>query len=122
VPTADRQKATVLVRIGFDKPGDPRVLPDMGMKVAFLEDAPTAAAADSRPASRLIVPKGAVRTINGQTIVFVVGQDRVERRAVRTGPTRGDETEVLSGLAAGERVVTEGPADLADGARVKAGG
>ena len=115
VPTADRQKATVLVRIGFDKPGDPRILPDMGVKVAFLEDAPVPGAPVG---ARLLVPKPAVRTISNQTVVFVIAQDHAERRAVRVGPTKGDETEVLSGLTAGERVIVEGPADLADGMKI----
>lgn len=116
VPTADRQKATVLVRIGFDKSGDQRVLPDMGVKVAFLEDAPVQGAP---VAARLLVPQPAVRTVSKETIVFVIVQDHAERRAVRVGPTKGDETEVLSGLTAGERVIVGGPADLADGMKVR---
>ena len=118
VPTADRQKATVLVRIGFEQL-DPRILPDMGVKVAFLgaaQPAPVAASAAARPA--LLVPKAAVRSDQGQSIVFVVAGDRVERRAVRTGDAKGDQVEVVSGLTAGERVVIEGPPDLADGRAV----
>ncbi|MCX6552445.1 MAG: efflux RND transporter periplasmic adaptor subunit [Acidobacteria bacterium] len=114
VPTADRQKATVLVRIGFDAL-DPRILPDMGVKVAFLgaPEAPTSAASP-----RLSVPRPAVRTENGQTIVFVVVNDRVERRAVRVGDAKGDIVEIVTGLSVGERVVVDGPADLADGRKV----
>jgi RND family efflux transporter MFP subunit len=118
VPTADRQKATVLVRIGFEQL-DPRILPDMGVKVAFLgaaQPAPVAASAAARPA--LLVPKAAVRTDQGQSIVFVVAGDRVERRAIRTGDAKGDLVEVVSGLSAGERVVIEGPPELADGRAV----
>ena len=119
VPTADRQRATVLVRIGFDQL-DPRILPDMGVKVAFLGAAQPAAAAaaagQARPA--LTVPKAAIRTDQGQSIVFVVTGDRVERRAVRTGDAKGDSVEVVSGLTAGERVIIEGPPDLADGRTV----
>jgi len=114
VPTADRQKATVLVRIGFDQL-DPRILPDMGVKVAFLESADRAAAA--APA-RLVMPTSARRTINGTTVVFVIQNDRVERRAVTLGAVDGDVVEVTAGLSAGERVVTDGPADLTDGDRV----
>ncbi len=119
VPTADRQKATVLVRIAFEKL-DPRILPDMGVKVSFLRDeVPGEAAA---PVTRFSVPKSAVRTLDGRTIVFVLKQDRVERRAVRTGLEEGDEIEVLSGVSAGDRVVVEGPVDLKDGDRVKVRG
>ena len=114
VPTADRQRATVLVRIGFEKL-DPRILPDMGVKVAFL-GASEPANAPARP--HLTVPRPAVRTDKGQTIVFVVVEDHVERRAVRVGDAKSDSVEVLGGLAAGERVVIEGPADLADGRKV----
>jgi HlyD family secretion protein len=114
VPTADRQKATVLVRIGFEKL-DPRILPDMGVKVAFLGAAEPAA---SPVVSRLTMPRTAVRTDRGQTIVLVVVDDRVERRAVRVGDAKGDNVFVLGGLVAGERVVVEGPPDLADGRKV----
>jgi RND family efflux transporter MFP subunit len=120
VPTADRQKATVLVRIGFVKL-DPRILPDMGVKVAFHADANASdgdgAAQASRP--RLLVPKAAVRQIDGRDIVFVLRDDRVERRAVRVGAAEGDRVEIVSGVSAGEHVVVDGPAELSDGARVR---
>jgi RND family efflux transporter MFP subunit len=111
VPTADRQKATVLVRIGFEAL-DPRILPDMGVKVAFMGAAapPVAAAAPS-----LSVPTAAVRKDGAQDVVFVVKDQTVERRAVKVGKTRGDAVEILSGLAAAERVVVDGPSDLAEG-------
>ena len=123
VPSADRQKATVRVRIGFEKPKasaptDPRILPDMGVKVSFFAEKAAAPAADV-PKARLLVPKAAVRSANGQSIVFVVRDDRVERRAVKVGATEGDRTEILSGLSVGDRVVVEGPDTLVDGARVK---
>ena len=133
IPSADRQKATVRVRIAFDpstrsgSPGagsksetlDPRILPDMGVKVAFLsEAAPTgSASAPARPS--LVVPKGAIRTVDGASVVFVVRGDRVERRAVKVGGSDGDLVEILSGLTAGDKVVTDGAAGLTDGARVK---
>ena len=116
IPSADRQKATVRVRIGFDKL-DPRILPDMGVKVAFLRDDEATPAAQGR--ARTLVPKPAVRTADGRTIVFVVRDDRAERRAVTVGSDLGDQMEVLSGLTAGERVVVEGPATLKDGDRIK---
>ena len=113
VPTADRQKATVQVRIKFDKL-DPRMLPDMGVKVAFLEkQAPRSVA--SKP--RLLVPKAAVRHEGDSDVVYVVQQDKVERRAVKVIGTSGAELEI-SGVSRGERVVLEGPPGLADGSRV----
>ena len=115
VPTADRQRATVLVRIGFEKL-DPRILPDMGVKVAFLGAPEPATSAPARP--RLTVPRAAIRTDQGQSVVFVVVEDRIERRAVRAGDAKGDLVEIAGGLAAGERVVVEGPPDLADGRKV----
>jgi RND family efflux transporter MFP subunit len=116
VPTADRQKATVLVRIAFDAL-DPRILPDMGVKVAFRgTEAPQAVAAR---APALIVPKTAVRTEGGTSVAFVVGSDnQAERRAVRTGAASGDQVEVLSGLAAGERVVVTSARPLNSGTRI----
>ena len=118
VPSADRQKATVRVRIGFDAL-DPRILPDMGVKVSFLSEAAPAASAGEQARPAVLVPKAAVRTANGASIVFVVRGDRVERRAVKVGTLDGDLTEVVSGLNAGDRVVTDGVATLTDGARVK---
>ena len=94
VPTADRQKATVRVRIGFDAL-DPRILPDMGVKVSFLrDDEPAPAATAPRP--RMLAPKTAVRQVDGTSVVFVVREDRVERRAVQVGAEDGDQVEVLS--------------------------
>lgn len=117
VPSADRQKATVRVRIAFEKL-DPRILPDMGVKVSFLaERAPEPSDAPVRPL--LFMPKAAVRTVDSQSVVFVVHGDRVERRAVKLGREDGDQVEVLSGVAAGDRIVVEGPDTLVDGARVK---
>ena len=116
IPSADRQKATVKVRIGFEQL-EPRILPDMGVKVSFLNQRPTSDAAAAKP--RLVVPKAAVRSADGRSIVFVMHTDRVERRAVSVGSTLGDQTEVLSGVNAGERVVIEGPQTLKDGDKVK---
>jgi HlyD family secretion protein len=124
VPSADRQKATVRVRIGFarEKPGealDPRILPDMGVKVSFFNEKDAVAAQSEAPRAKLMMPKSAVRTADGTTYVFVVQGDRVERRAVKVGNAQAEQIEVLSGLSAGDRVVVEGPETLADGARVK---
>ena len=119
VPTADRQKATVLVRIAF-KQLDPRILPDMGVKVTFLAASAKAAKpgeGERRPT--LLIPKAAVRAENGQNVVFVVRNgDVVERRAVKTGSEDGSQVEVVAGLTAGEPVVTSPSPSLKDGARV----
>jgi HlyD family secretion protein len=112
VPTADRQKATVLVRIGFKKL-DPRILPDMGVGVTFLREADTSAAPVAQ--SVTLVPQGAVKTDSGTTFVFLVNGPTVERRAVKIGGTDGDRVEVLAGLKGGDRVVIAPPAELAAG-------
>ncbi len=112
VPTADRQKATVLVRIAFDEL-DPRILPDMGVKVRFLREP---GADEARTAAAVpLVPKAAVVSADGQSYVFVVTGETVERRAVRTGGTDGDRLEILAGVRAGERVVVSPPPSLASG-------
>jgi RND family efflux transporter MFP subunit len=114
IPTADRQKATVKVRLTFDEL-DPRILPDMGIKVAFLE--PTDES--DRPAgAQTLIPSDAVRRDDGQSIVFVLDGDAVERRAVNLGRTQGSEIEIIAGLVAGERVIVSGPEELEDGQRV----
>jgi RND family efflux transporter MFP subunit len=113
VPTADRDRATVRVRIGFDAL-DPRILPDMGVKVAFREEGP------ERSARRaVVIPRSSVRKQDGRDVVFVVNGDKVERRAVTLGAGEGEEAIVLAGIAAGERVVVEAPEDLADGDEVE---
>jgi RND family efflux transporter MFP subunit len=113
IPTADRQKATVKVRIAFDRL-DPRILPDMGVKVSFLAGEQAA----GRTKARAIVPRGAVRT-DGQAVVFLVKGGVVERRAVSLGLEIGADVEVTAGLAPGDRVVVKGPAGLRDGQRIK---
>jgi RND family efflux transporter MFP subunit len=116
IPSADRQKATVRVRIGFEQL-DARILPDMGVKVAFLADADGAAAGEAR---RLVsVPRAALRQEGGQDVVFVVKDGRLERRAVKVAAAPGDPAQVEAGLAAGESVVVAGPAELEDGAKVR---
>ena len=112
VPTADRQKATVLVRIGFTKL-DPRILPDMGVKVTFLREAEAA----ETPAAQTVtlVPQAAVKTEAGASYVFVVRQNAVERRAIKTAGTDGDRLEVIAGLKSGDQVVVSPPPELTDG-------
>ena len=114
VPTADRQKATVLVRIGFNAL-DPRILPDMGVKVTFLREADAAAPVAQ---AMTLVPKGAVKSGNGASYVYLVQQNTVERRAIKTGGTDGDRLEVTAGLKGGDRVVISPPPELAEGIRI----
>ena len=117
IPTADRQKATVEVRVGFDQL-DPRVLPDMGVKVAFQESGRTET--DTSPLTgAVLVPGNAVRHQSGRDFVLVVREGEVERRAVATIGERGSDLLLSSGLTPGEIVVIEGPANLADGDRVE---
>jgi len=113
IPSADRQKATVKVRIAFDEL-DPRILPDMGVKVAFT----TGGVASQENAQTVVVPKAAIREDGGRSVVFVVRNDVVERRAVKTGSAAVDTIEVLAGLVDGEQVVVSGSGELNDGRKV----
>jgi RND family efflux transporter MFP subunit len=113
IPTADRQRATVEVRVGFDEL-DPRILPDMGVKVAFQESADTAGRA-----SGVTVAASAVRRIGEREYVFVFNGGTAERRAVSVGDRRAGEVVIVSGLVAGEAVIITGPADLEDGDAVR---
>jgi RND family efflux transporter MFP subunit len=114
IPTADRQKATVEVRIAFDKL-DPRILPDMGVKVTFLGQEEKQA---KQAPPGVMVPQNAVRDDRGQKIVFLVKGDHIERHAVRVGTINGAQTQILAGLAPGDTVVVGGPRDLKDGEAV----
>jgi len=118
IPTADRQKATVKVRLTFDAL-DPRILPDMGVKVAFRE---TAAEAESAPPAQSLVPSSAVRRDGDRPVVFVLKGDRLERRAVTVGRPLGSDLEIVAGVAAGEQVVVGGDATLTDGQRFRVAG
>jgi HlyD family secretion protein len=115
VPTADRQKATVKVRIAFDVK-DPRILPDMGVKVAFIDDQPALATA---AAPLVEVPKTAVRRAGEQDVVYVVKDERVEKRAVKVASSNNDVARLAAGVRDGEQVVIEGPAGLAEGDAVR---
>ncbi|MGN6112637.1 MAG: efflux RND transporter periplasmic adaptor subunit [Luteimonas sp.] len=117
IPTADRGKATVKVRVGLDQK-DPRIVPDMGVRVSFLQ-APATAAAKGPEGVR--VPGAAIVQRDGRAVAFAHGdEDRVELRTLKLGATFGDDRQVLSGLAAGDTVVLDPPAALADGGRVRA--
>ena len=114
IPTADRSKATVKVRIAI-RTRDARVVPDMGIRVAFLDPQ-----APARPPSRaVLVPADAVRADGEGGVVFVITDGRAARRTVTLGAIVGTDREVRDGLKPGERVVIAPPASLADGAAVR---
>ena len=115
IPTADRSKATVKVRIAI-KQKDARIVPDMGARVGFLDPKPAGAAA---PAPGVLVPAEAVRGDEAGPAIFVYADGKVERRSVTLGPDGSGQRRVLSGLREGERVVLGPPATLADGQAVK---
>jgi len=112
IPTADRQKSTVKVRVGFDRL-DPRILPDMSVKVAFRDQG-------GAPAGRtVLVPKNSVLNRDGHDVVFIVRDGHAERRAVTVSDTQNEDSALSAGVAAGEKVVVDAPADLKDGMAVK---
>jgi RND family efflux transporter MFP subunit len=114
IPTADRQRATVEVRVGFDAL-DPRILPDMGVKVAFQEDREPGAG----DRGGVLVPERALTREGDRAIAWVVQGELVERRAVATGGRQDAEVLVTAGLSGGEKVIINAPDGLEDGARVK---
>jgi hypothetical protein len=114
IPTADRGKATVKVRVALEQ-RDPRILPDMGVRVSFLQAGRPAAAAGP---SGVLVPATALRQGNGQVAVFVLDGDRVHLVKVTPRAEVGEMRQV-EGIPAGAQVVIAPPADLADGATVE---
>jgi RND family efflux transporter MFP subunit len=113
VPTADRQKATVLVKVSIlDR--DPRILPEMGAKVVF-ETGETAVAAPVR----ITMPAAAVVRDGGATRVWIVQNEKVSARPIELGRTTEQSVEVRSGLTGGETVVVQPPATLKDGMKVR---
>jgi RND family efflux transporter MFP subunit len=118
VPTADRQRATVQVKVSIlDR--DPRILPEMGARVDLVEAAATAMT-HAAP-SRIRLPAAAVRDESGQTVVWLVRRGRLEPRSVQAGPVSGGFREVSSGLSGGELVVVGGVEVPRAGMRVRAG-
>jgi len=117
IPTADRSKATVKVRVGF-RQKDARILPEMGARVAFLAPAAADRAQGAVVAAGLLVPAGAVIGSGDTAAVFVVKGERVERRAVQLGAKSGADQIVLGGLAPGETVATGNLAKLVEGTKV----
>jgi RND family efflux transporter MFP subunit len=115
IPTADRSKGTVTVRIALDQ-RDSRILPEMGVRVSFLAEPVENASAASPGVS---LPGNAVLGTGATGAVFVVRDDRVERRAVRLGASNSEGITVLSGLSSGERVAAGDLTQLKDGAKVR---
>jgi hypothetical protein len=119
VPTADRSKATVKVRIAFEKL-DPRILPDMGVRVSFLQEAsaqPGGSDVQSLPAGTVWVPASSVVQRDGAAVVFVVQGSKAHEASVKPGESRGD-LRAVQGIASGVAVVQSPPASLNDGARI----
>jgi RND family efflux transporter MFP subunit len=128
IPTADRQKATVKVRISFTAPdhvklsdpaADPRILPDMGVKVTFLEENGPSKKKEEKSAAVALVPQNAVRTDATSKYVLIVKGDTLERRAVTLGAVRGTDVEVIAGIQPDVSVVVKGPDSLRDGQAVQ---
>ena len=116
IPAADRGKATVKVRIAL-KVRDPRIVPDMGVRVSFLEPARPAQAAAEPPG--VLAPAAAIASRDGKDVAFVVADETVSQRSLRLGRALGDDREVLDGLAGGDTVVLDPPRNLSDGTRVR---
>jgi RND family efflux transporter MFP subunit len=123
IPTADRQKATVKVRItilNLDRYDF--ILPDMGVKVAFLEEekpSPSAKNKDKSPQPVAYIPKAAVRSDSSASFVYLFREGKVERRAVNLGVDRGTDVAVLAGVTPGDALVVKGPENLHDGDKVE---
>ena len=116
IPTADRSKGTVTVRIALDQK-DPRILPEMGVRVAFLSEAPGAAGASAA----VSLPADAVQQSGDTGVVYIVHDSTVERRAVRLGATEAGHVTVLAGVTPGERLALGDFTQLKDGAKVRIG-
>jgi len=116
IPTADRSKATVKVRIGFDLK-DARIVPDMGVRVSFEEKARPGETAQQRPRG-VLIPTGALRKDGSEDVVYVLKDRHAQRRAVTLGAPSGDSRQVLGGLSPGESVIIDAPAGIKDDAAV----
>lgn len=116
IPTADRSKGTVTVRIALDQK-DPRILPEMGVRVSFLAGSPTEAT--TKPVPAVSLPANAVQTTGSVGVVFVAHESTIERRAVKLGASSGEGVTVLSGLSAGERIAIGDFAQMKDGAKIR---
>jgi RND family efflux transporter MFP subunit len=118
IPTADRSKATVKVRIGIDNKDD-RIVPDMGVRVSFLEEKKPVVA-DARPPIGVLVPAAALRREGDKDVLFVLKDQKAQRRTVTLGGAFGNSRQVESGVSPGEAVIVDAPAELQDDATVSA--
>jgi RND family efflux transporter MFP subunit len=118
IPTADRSKATVKVRIGF-KQKDARIVPEMGARVSFLDDAPLPHTGPASQTSGVLVPPEAVQASGDTGIVFVINGNAVERRTVRLGARGADGQTILAGLQPGSVLAIGDFTKLSDGSRVR---
>ena len=119
VPTADRQRATVQVKVTISD-RDRRILPEMGARVDFLEPEPSQQAKPvAAPTPRVRVPATAVREDGGRSVVWLVRDGKLESRAVDAGPTSAGFREVRSGLVGGELLLVGGVEAPRNGLRVK---
>lgn len=116
IPTADRQKATVKVRVAFQNL-DPRILPDMGVKVSFLNPEPEKKQKPKEPLG-IRVPTTAVRSVEENKFVFVVKDGVVEQRKVKLNASYGSDVYISEGLSAGEDFVVEVTPQLKNGSKV----
>jgi len=116
VPTADRAKATVMVKVGF-RSYDSRVLPEMSAKVLFLTQAPTAEETSAKPV--LTVSASAVVSRGSEQVVYTVNENKAVEVPVEMGKTMGSVVEILAGLSAGNRVIANVPDEIRDGTAVK---
>jgi len=122
VPTADRQRATVQVKVSIvDR--DPRILTEMGAKVEFLQAPRATPAGAAQPVERprILVPPEAVRSEDGRSIVWIVRDGRLQKRDVDAGPVSGNLREIRSGLSGGEQLLVAGVETPREGQRVKVG-
>ncbi len=118
IPTADRQKATVKVRISIPHLEKYNfILPDMGVKVSF--QGPQEISPAKGPGAQAYVPKTAIRTDAGTSFVFLVRDGKVERRAISVGMDRGTDVAILAGVLPGDSLVVKGPENLRDGDKVE---
>lgn len=113
IPAADRQKATIKVRISFESL-DPRILPDMGVKVSFLGDENS-----GKRSGYFLIPRDAVMESEGKSAIFVLNGNRIERRAVAKGREKGGMIEILSGINDGDKIIIKPSENLHDGQKVK---
>jgi RND family efflux transporter MFP subunit len=116
IPTADRQKATVKVRVAFQNL-DPRILPDMGVKVSFLNPEPPEKQKTKEPLG-IRVPTTAVRSVDEHKFIFVVKDGVAEQRKVKLNASYGNDVYISEGINAGEDYVTEISPGLKNGVRV----